>query len=333
MKKPYIGITVGDVSGVGPEIVLKTCSSKEIYDVCNPVIIGDKSVIEKALKDFNIDLKINVIKNIDEGLFVLGIIDIFDLKNINLEEFKYGEISDQAGKAAYEYIKKAVDLYYNDKLNAIATAPINKEALKISGVNYVGHTEILGGLTNVKDPLTMFEVDSLRVFFLSRHVSLIKAIEMIKKDRLIDYIERSIIELDKLRVKGTLLVAGLNPHNGENGLFGEEEIEEIIPAINYCRNKGMNVSGPIPGDSVFHKAFGEKYSAVLSLYHDQGHIATKTYNFNRTISLTLGMPVLRTSVDHGTAFDIAGENIADPTSMKEAVLLAAKYNEYSKKET
>ena len=154
---------------------------------------------------------------------------------------------------------------------------------------------------------------------------------MVKKERIIDYIERSIKELDKLGVEGTFYVSGLNPHNGENGLFGDEELTDIIPAVEYCKEEGLNVFGPIPGDSVFHKGFSKNCSGILSLYHDQGHIATKTYDFHRTISLTLGMPVLRTSVDHGTAFDIAGKNIADPISMIEAVLLAAKYGNYSKK--
>ncbi|XFA98723.1 4-hydroxythreonine-4-phosphate dehydrogenase PdxA [Candidatus Izemoplasma sp. B36] len=330
MKKPYIAITFGDVSGVGPEIVLKTCLEKRVYDVCNPVVIGDKKVFERAVKDFNLELKVNVISKLNQGKYQLGTVDLIDLDNIDMNDFEYGKVSGQAGKAAYEYIEKAVDLYYNDELNAIATSPINKEALKKGGINFIGHTEILGSLTNVADPLTMFEVDNLRVFFLSRHVSLRKAIDMVKKDRLIDYIERSIIELKKLNVKGTLYVSGLNPHNGENGLFGDEEIKEIIPAIKHCQEEGLDVYGPIPGDSIFYKGFGEKCSGILSLYHDQGHIATKTYDFHRTISLTLGMPVLRTSVDHGTAFDIAGKNIADPISMIESVVLAAKYGEYSK---
>lgn len=331
MNKPYVGITLGDVAGIGPEIVIKTCLDKRVYDVCKPVVIGDKKVIEKSLKDFNLDAKINVINNLDEGLYNFGIIDLIDLDNINLDELKYGEVSAQAGRAAYEYIEKSVDLYYNDKLDVVATSPINKEALKAGKVPFIGHTEIFGYLTKVKDPLTLFEVDNLRVFFLSRHVSLRQAIDMVKKDRLVDYITRSTIELKKLGVSGTLYVSGLNPHNGEHGLFGTEEMDEIEPAIEECKRAGIDVYGPIPGDSVFHKGFSENCSAVLSLYHDQGHIATKTYDFHRTISLTLGMPVLRTSVDHGTAFDIAGKNIADPISMIEAVLVAAKYGDYSRK--
>lgn len=330
MRKPYVGITLGDVHGIGPEIVLKTMAESRVYDSCNPVVIGDKQVIEQAVKDFNIELNIHTIDSLNQGLYRFGTIDLIDMNNIDMSQFKYGAVSGMAGKAAFEYIEKAVSLYYHDELDVIATSPINKEALKAAKVPFIGHTEILGHLTRVDDPLTCFEVDDLRVFFLSRHVSLRKAIDMVKKDRLIDYIERSLIELKKLGVEGTLYVSGLNPHNGENGLFGDEEMTEIIPAIEHCQSKGMDVYGPIPGDSVFYKGFQKNCSAVLSLYHDQGHIATKTYDFHRTISLTLGMPVLRTSVDHGTAFDIAGQNIADPISMIEAVILAAKYGSYSK---
>jgi len=329
MKKPYIGITLGDVAGIGPEIVLKTCLEQKVYDACYPVVIGDKKVVDLTIKDFNLDLKVNVITKLNQGKYEFGTVDLIDLDNVNIEEYEYGQVSANAGRAAYEYIEEAVRLYNEDDLNIIATSPINKEALKAGKVPFIGHTEILGHLTHSNDPLTCFAVDSLKVFFLSRHVSLRKAIDMVKKERLVDYIERSIKELDKLHVKGTLYVSGLNPHNGENGLFGDEELTEIIPAIEECQAKGLDVYGPIPGDSIFHKGFGEECSAVLSLYHDQGHIATKTYDFHKTISLTLGMPVLRTSVDHGTAFDIAGKNIADPISMVEAVMLAAKYGDYS----
>lgn len=332
MKRPFIGITLGDVAGVGPEIVLKTCLEKRVYEACKPVVIGDLKVIDKALKDFDLGLKINKIDKLKEGKYTLGIVDVVDLDNINLSEFEYGKISGQAGKAAYEYIAKSVDLFYNDELDAIATSPINKEALKAGGVNFIGHTEMYGSLTKSHDPLTMFEVDGLRVFFLSRHLSLRNALDLVKKDRIIDYIERSVIELKKLGVKGKFLVSGLNPHNGEHGLFGDEELTDIVPAVEYCKSEGINVDGPVPGDSVFHKGFSKDISGILSLFHDQGHIATKTYDFHRTISLTLGMPVLRTSVDHGTAFDIAGQNIADPISMIEAVMLAAKYGDYGKNE-
>ncbi|MBU1019918.1 MAG: 4-hydroxythreonine-4-phosphate dehydrogenase PdxA, partial [Firmicutes bacterium] len=218
MKKPYIGLTLGDIAGIGPEIVLKTCLQQRVYDVCNPVVIGDKKVIDRAIKDFDLDLKVKVINKLNEGLYECGTVDLIDLDNANMDEYEYGKISGSAGKNAYEYIEEAVRLFYEDELDVIATSPINKESLKAGGVPFIGHTEILGYLTKSNDPLTCFEVDSLRVFFLSRHLSLRKAIDMVKKDRLVDYIKRSIKELKKLNIEGTLYVSGLNPHNGEHGL-------------------------------------------------------------------------------------------------------------------
>jgi 4-hydroxythreonine-4-phosphate dehydrogenase len=212
-------------------------------------------------------------------------------------------------------------------VDAVATTPINKESLKAGGVPFIGHTEIFGKLTGVADPLTMFETRGLRVFFLSRHVSLRKACDMVKKERIIDYVKRSVSMLKKLGVStGTMAIAGLNPHSGEHGLFGDEELTEVFPAVKELQAEGYAVAGPIGADSVFHLALKGKYNSVLSLYHDQGHIATKTLDFDRTISITGGMPILRTSVDHGTAFDIAGKNIAGEVSMVEAILLAAKYS-------
>ena len=197
----------------------------------------------------------------------------------------------------------------------------------MGNVDYIGHTEIFAGLTGADDPLTMFEVRNLRVFFLSRHVSLKEACEIVKKDRIENYIRRCAAELKKLGVDdGTIAIAGLNPHCGEHGLFGFEEVNEIIPAVNQLKKEGYNVEGPIGADSVFHQALEGRYSAVLSLYHDQGHIAAKTFDFDRTISVTLGMPILRTSVDHGTAMDIAGKGIASSLSMVEALRIGAKYS-------
>lgn len=213
----------------------------------------------------------------------------------------------------------------NREVLAVATPPINKESLRAGNINFIGHTEIFGALTKTPDPLTLFQVHKLRVFFLTRHVSLLEMLGMIKKDRIKDYVKRCTDALRKLGVtEGTMAVAGLNPHSGELGLFGWEEVNVIAPACKELQDEGFNVVGPVPADSVFHQAQG-RYNSVLSLYHDQGHIATKTLDFERTISITAGMPILRTSVDHGTAFDIAGKNIVSEVSMVEAVKLAAEY--------
>ncbi|WP_335968464.1 4-hydroxythreonine-4-phosphate dehydrogenase PdxA [Fusobacterium polymorphum] len=323
--KTKIAIPMGDPAGVGPEIVVKTAVSKEILDLCDLVVIGDKKVLEKATEICQVDLKIHTIKNVEEGKYEKGILNVIDLENVDMNTLEYGKIQGMCGKAAFEYIKKCVELAMEHKVDAIATTPINKESLKAGNVNYIGHTEILGDLSNSRDPLTMFEVDNMRVFFLTRHMSLRRACDAITKERVLEYIERCTKALKQLGVSGKMAVAGLNPHSGEHGLFGDEEVKEITPAIEEAQKLGYDVVGPVGADSVFHQALQGRYAAVLSLYHDQGHIATKTYDFERTIAITLDMPFLRTSVDHGTAFDIAGKGIVSAISMIEAVKLAAKY--------
>lgn len=320
-----IAIPMGDPAGVGPEIVVKTAVSKEILDLCDLVVIGDKNVLEKAIEICQVNLKIHTIKNIEEGKYEKGILNVIDLENVDINTLEYGQVQGMCGKAAFEYIKKCVELAMEHKVDAIATTPINKESLKAGNINYIGHTEILGDLSNSRDPLTMFEVDNMRVFFLTRHMSLRRACDAITKERVLEYIERCTKALKQLGVSGKMAVAGLNPHSGEHGLFGDEEVKEITPAIKEAQKLGYDVVGPVGADSVFHQALQGRYAAVLSLYHDQGHIATKTYDFERTIAITLDMPFLRTSVDHGTAFDIAGKGIVSAVSMIEAVKLAAKY--------
>ena len=326
MLKPLIGIPMGDPAGIGPEITVKALAHENIYDVCRPVVIGDAGVIKKSVKICKLDSEVRVIEKCDEGQYSSGIINIINLNNIAPETFKYGIVQAQNGLASYEYIKKSVELAVNGELAAIATTPINKPALRAGNVDFIGHTEILAGLTNTEDPLTMFEVRGMRVFFLTRHVSLKMACEMVTQQRLLDYIGRCTRALESLgTADGTMAVAGLNPHSGDNGLFGTEDMEQIAPAVEKARNCGYKVAGPVGADSVFHQALMGKYNSVLSLYHDQGHIATKTLDFERTIAITLGLPFLRTSVDHGTAYDIAGKGIASEVSMVEAILLASKY--------
>lgn len=326
MIKPIIGIPMGDPAGIGPEIVMKAFLNDSLFGICRPLVIGNIKVLTRIEDIIRTGLKLNIINQPSEGKYTPGTIDVISLDNIDIETLKYGEIQAQAGKAAFGYISKTVEFANAGLIAAIATTPINKEAIKAANVNFIGHTEMLAGLTNTNDPLTMFQVFNLRVFFLSRHVSLRKACDVVKKEKLFEYILRCDEALKKLGISSRLLaVAGLNPHNGEHGLFGDEEVTEVEPAIQAAKEKGINVVGPVPADSVFYQALKGKYDAVLSLYHDQGHIATKTLDFERTISLTIGMPFLRTSVDHGTAFDIAGKGIASSVSMEEAIRLAAEY--------
>lgn len=326
MKKPLIAVTMGDPAGVGPEIVAMSLASAEVTDVADCIIVGDKKCMENAIDITGVKLEVNVVEKPADGRYEKGVLNLIDLDNINMDEFAFGKVSGMCGKAAYEYITKSIELANAGEVDAVSTTPINKEALKAGNVNFIGHTEIFGALTGTEDPLTMFETNGMRVFFLTRHVSLRQMLDMIKKDRIIDYVVRCTEALKRLGVnEGTMAIAGLNPHSGEHGLFGWEEVEEIIPAIEELKKMGYDVAGPVGADSVFHQAAIGKYNSVLSLYHDQGHIATKTLDFEKTIAITNGMPILRTSVDHGTAFDIAGTGKVSAVSMIEAIRLAAKY--------
>lgn len=325
--KPIIAIPIGDPAGIGPEIVIKSIANKDVFQAARCIIIGSKKVMEDAITFTKIPLKINVVGHPDEGLYEENILNLIDLDNVNMSEFKYGEVNGMCGKAAYDYIEKSIELANLREVDAVATTPINKESLKAGNINFIGHTEIFGALTGTEDPLTMFEVRGMRVFFLTRHVSLREACDLVTKDRIKDYVIRCKDMLKTLGVKeGTMAVAGLNPHSGEHGLFGYEEVNHVTPAVEELRAEGYDVVGPIGADSVFHMALQGKFNSVLSLYHDQGHIATKTLDFEKTIAITGGMPILRTSVDHGTAMDIAGKGIASEVSMIEAILLGAKYS-------
>ncbi len=329
MSKPIIAIPMGDPAGIGPEITVKAIATPEVYDMADCIVIGSEKVLQKAIDLTNSNLKINVIAEPDERSEVKNILNLIDLDNVNMDKFDYGKVSAMCGQAAYDYIEKSIDLANSHKVDAVATTPINKESLHAAKVPFIGHTEIFAKLTDTEDPLTMFETNGLRVFFLSRHLSLRDAIDAVTKERIENYVPRCLKALEKLGVtEGTMAVAGLNPHCGEHGLFGTEEVNEITPAVEELKKQGYPVTGPIGADSVFHQAALGKYNSVLSLYHDQGHIATKTLDFDKTISITNGMPILRTSVDHGTAFDIAGTGKAGEVSMIEAIRLAAKYAPY-----
>jgi 4-hydroxythreonine-4-phosphate dehydrogenase len=315
--RPIVAVTMGDPAGVGPEICAAALADPSVRRAARCLLYGDERVLRKAAALLGVDLG---------AALASGDSRIVDLANADPASFAPGEVSAPCGKAAWEYVEAAARSALSGEAAAVVTAPINKESVRAAGVPHIGHTEMLGSITGTADPLTMFETLGLRVFFLTRHVSLKAACGLVTKARLLDYIERCSAALGDLGLAGELVVAGLNPHCGEHGLFGDEEGREIEPAIAEARAKGVKVSGPIGADSVFHQAKIGRYAAVLSLYHDQGHIACKTLDFERTISLTLGMPFLRTSVDHGTAFDIAWKGKASAVGMVEAIAAAARYS-------
>jgi len=311
-----IGITLGDPSGIGPEITAKSLPE---------LIKGNIKLTLFGNMDNFIEI-LNLLK-IDEN--ILDKINFVDIKSDG--KIEYGKVNKNSGSIAIKSIEKAVEYSLNNNVDAIATAPINKEAIIMAGSKYIDHTTMLKDLTKSKFVTTVFEVNNLRITFLSKHLSLYNAIKYVTKENVFNTIILADKSLRLLGIKnGKIAVAALNPHGGENGLFGDEEINEIKPAIDALKNK-INVYGPIPADSVFHYAAIGRYDIVLSLYHDQGHIAAKTYDFDNTVSMNIGLPFLRTSVDHGTAFDIAGKGIAENKSMLEAILKANKYgNEYKK---
>ncbi|WP_434794482.1 D-erythronate 4-phosphate dehydrogenase [Terrisporobacter petrolearius] len=325
MNREYIGVPLGDPAGIGPEIVVKSIAKEETNTYANIVVFGNKEILEKAIAVCEVDMKINIIENPQDGDYNNKTLNLVNVDNIDMNKFEPGKVSGMCGKAAFEYLAKSIDYAMEGKVKAIATTPLNKESFKAGNVPYIGHTEVLEDLTKTYNPLTMFQVKDLRVFFLSRHVSLKKACDLVTEENMYEFIIRSKEALRQLGIENPkMAVAGLNPHCGEHGLFGDEE-REIEPAIERARKEGIDVVGPIGADSVFFFGLQGKFDAVLSLYHDQGHIATKTVDFHRTISITNNMPFLRTSVDHGTAFDIAWKNIANEISLVEAIRLAGDY--------
>ena len=320
---PIIGITMGDAAGIGPEIVLKALSDENLRRLCRCIIIGDVGYLRATASSLAIDFALTLLN--EPSSSEQNSVEVFDLENLS-SEFAIGVDAAQTGKASAEYIEAAVDLWRRNKIDAICTAPISKKALSLGGYDFPGHTEFLATLSGTRDFAMSFFGGNLRVVLLSTHLPIRKAIDLVKKDRLIELLTFSHRELGKLLGKDVkLAVAGLNPHASEGGMFGNEERDEIIPAIEDCRsNKGINVSGPYSPDTIFLRASAGEFDAVVSLYHDQATIAVKSMCFGSAVNVTLGLPFVRTSVDHGTAFDIAGRGIADASSMTAAIRLAAE---------
>ena len=325
-KKPVLAITPGDPCGVGPEITIMSLKNHPgIFDICQPLVIGDPAVIERASRIVASDLPIHSVREPEKAEYSPKFITCMPIGDHG-QPPEFGKVSASGGAQAYASIEKAIELALQKKLSAVVTAPINKEALRMANVPYLDHTEILTRLTKSSDTMTLFVTGSLRVFFYSRHIEFKDISASLNLDSLVHALDKCLDYLRQIGIsKPSVALAALNPHGGEKGMFGREEIEILEPAVNAARNKGLAVEGPVPADSVFHLAKEGHYDAVLSLYHDQGHIATKTLDFHRTVSLTMGLPFLRSSVDHGTAFDIAGKGIASEISMVEAIKSAVQY--------
>lgn len=325
-RKPVTAITMGDPAGIGPEIVLDTLMEPMIYEVADPFIIGSKKALLRAAEIKGLEIEINDISAPDEARFVFGIIDLLDPGAEPDAVIEYGKESREAALQAYSYLEKSIELGMNKSIDAVSTAPINKVSLRMAGVPHVGHTEIYQHLTGSAYALTMFHVHALRVFFLSRHVSLRDACNLVTKENVLKFIRDIDTEFRSIGFDDpSIAVAALNPHGGDAGMFGTEEIEELIPAVEQAKSEGINARGPLPADSIFAFALDGHHDCILSLYHDQGHIACKTLDFEKAVTLTLGLPFMRSSVDHGTAFDIAGKGIANGASMIESTRVVAEF--------
>lgn len=323
--KPILGITMGDAAGIGPEIIAKSLNDSHIYEIARPVVFGAKKIMERAVKIVDVPLTCNAVHDIESSGNTFGIIDIVDLDNLP-DDLPFAQVDARAGKAAYEYIERAVATAMQEKIHAIVTAPLNKEALNKGGAHYPGHTEILGTLSGQKDYAMMLVSGALKVIHVSTHVPLRQACDLVKKDRVLNVIKLADEAVKMMGIpQPRIAVAGLNPHCGEGGLFGNEDDLEIVPAVKAARAQGIHVTGPVPPDSVFHRAANLKeFDIVVVMYHDQGHIPIKVLGFETGVNVTVGLPCIRTSVDHGTAFPVAGKGMADSRSMTEALLLGAQ---------
>lgn len=325
-KKPITAITMGDPAGIGPEIVVGTMLDEGIHECCKPFVIGSKAIMERAAAVLGKDLKYHLITDPAEANYEYGVIDILETGDYDTDLIQWGEVSRLAGQMSLDWIMKSIELGMAHKVDAVSTAPIHKQAIKLTGCKHPGHTEIYEDVTNAPYALTMFSCHKLRVFFVSRHMSVVDACRYATKERVLEFVININKELKKIGMEHPLIaVAALNPHGGDNGMFGTEEIDHLIPAVAAAKEMEINVTGPIPGDSIFHIGKSGKFDAILSLYHDQGHIACKTLDFEKSVTLTFGLPFIRSSVDHGTAFDIAGKGIAGHISLVESTRVVSEY--------
>lgn len=325
--KPILAITMGDPAGIGPEIVVRALNHQSTYEQCRPLVTGDAGVMRMAVKALGLSMEVNAIKSVDEAKFEYGIIDVYDLACIDLSTFAFGQVSPECGNAAFLSIRKAIDLAMANEVDGTVTAPLNKEALNLAGHHFDGHTEIYATFTGTKKYAMLLADEFLRVIHVSTHVSLREACDRVKKERIIEVselIHDACIQFGYTNPR--IGIAGLNPHSSDNGLFGWEEEKEIIPAVEELRARGMNVEGPVPPDTLFAKAKCGQFDGCVAMYHDQGHIPFKVVGFNwnketgkmdsvKGVNITLGLPIIRVSVDHGTAFDVAGKGIASEDAM------------------
>lgn len=330
---PKLAITLGDPAGIGPEIVVKALNEREVYEKCRPLVTGDPVILENMVERLALPLKIHAITSVRDAKFEYGTIDVYEVKTAGAERVAFGKVSISGGSIAFESIRTAIDLAMQNEVDGTVTAPINKEALNLAGHHFDGHTEIYAHFTGTSKYAMLLADKYLRVIHVSTHVPLREACDRVKKDRIIAVTQLLNDACTQFGIENPRIgIAGLNPHSSDGGLFGWEEEKEIIPAVNELKANGFNVDGPVPPDTLFAKAKSGMYDGCVAMYHDQGHIPFKVVGFNwnrethrmesvQGVNITLGLPIIRVSVDHGTAFDVAGKGVASP----EALLLAIDY--------
>jgi 4-hydroxythreonine-4-phosphate dehydrogenase len=327
---------MGDPAGVGPEIAAKALAERSVYDICRPLVVGDAKVMEEAIGISGVDMGVRSVSAVGEAQFEYGTMDVLDLANVQIERLERGKVSTMAGDAAFGAVRKVIELALERQIDAAVTGPINKEAINLAGHHFSGHTEIFAHFAGAEDAAMMLIAENLRVVHVSTHVSLRQACDLVKKDRILKVIKLGDEACRKLGIEAPkVAVAGLNPHSSEGGLFGSEEKDEIAPAIEAAKSLGIDADGPAPADTLFSKARGGWYDLVVAMYHDQGHIPLKLLGFTWNqrekkwdsvsgVNITLGLAIIRTSVDHGTAFDQAGKGTAIAESLIHAIESAAR---------
>lgn len=342
---PIIGITMGDPASIGPEIAVKALLNRRIYDICRPLIIGDAGVFRHIVKMLNLPASINAVDAVGDALFTLGTVDVLDLKCVDINELEFGVVSAMAGEAAFRSVQRTIELAMAGQIDATVTGPINKKSINDAGHHFAGHTEIYAHFTGTRKYAMLLVEENLKVIHVSTHVSLRQACDLVKKDRIVEVIGLLVNGLRDLGESNLKIgVAGLNPHAGDSGLFGTEDDLEIRPAVEAALLEGYDVEGPIPPDTLFAKAATGTYGGVVAMYHDQGHIPFKLNGFKwnaekkqmdsvKGVNITMGLPIIRTSVDHGTAFEIAGKGVASPDAMILAIESAVQLSRQRKLKT
>lgn len=322
---------MGDPASIGPEIGLKALLDEKVQAICRPILVGDAAVFQQIASLLNLPVTIRAIEQVADAAFVAGTADVLDLKNTDLSKVNFGEISAEAGNASFEAVTKVIDLALKGEVDATVTGPINKKSVNEAGHHFAGHTEIYAHYTGTKKYAMLLVEENMKVIHVSTHVSLRQACDLVKKDRIIEVTEllhNGLVSLGEKNLK--IGIAGLNPHAGDSGLFGTEDDAEILPAVEEARKLGFDVEGPVPADTLFSKAATGYYGGIVAMYHDQGHIPFKLTGFKwnaekkqmdsvKGVNITMGLPIIRTSVDHGTAFEIAGKGVASPDAMVLAI--------------